>query len=218
MIGLLRAKLFKKRVQRSLRAEAAQRAARNEPIRLVIGAAGPLPYVGAPGTPFAGWLCTSVSTLDALEINDWDSIFHPSSVSTMLAEHVIEHWTRDQFGSFLGIARRFLSPAGFIRLAVPDGLHPDAAYIESVRPGGSGPGADDHKVLYNYQTLSGVISAKGFNCKLLEYFDENGQFHPATWNAEDGFIERSEHHDPRNQERPLSYTSLIVDCIRLTTT
>ena len=218
MIGRLRVKWFKRRIQRRLRAEAAHRAASHEPIRLVIGAAAPLPYVGPPGSSFAGWLCTSVSTLDALEANDWRNIFRPASVSTILAEHVIEHWTMDQFGSFLGIARSFLSPGGFIRIAVPDGLHPDAAYIESVKPGGIGPGADDHRVLYNYQTLSRLVSDKGFQCNLLEYFDEEGQFHPSAWNAEAGFVERSEQHDPRNQERPLAYTSLIVDCIRLHTT
>ena len=213
MIGRLRVKWFKTRIQRRLRSEAAQRVASHEPIRLVIGAAEPLPYVGPPGTCFAGWLCTSVSTLDALEISDWHNIFRPASVHTILAEHVIEHWTMDQFCSFLGIAEEFLSPNGFIRIAVPDGLHPDAAYIESVKPGGSGPGATDHKVLYNYRTLSRLISDRGFNCNLLEYFDEKGQFHPTQWNVAAGFVERSEHHDPRNQERPLSYTSLIVDCI-----
>jgi predicted SAM-dependent methyltransferase len=53
---------------------------------------------------------------------------------------------------------------------------------------------------------------------MLEYFDEKGQFHPTAWNVEAGFVERSEHHDPRNQERPLAYTSLIVDCIPLSKT
>jgi len=186
--------------------------ATSDRIRLIIGAAGPLPYLGAFGTAFSGWLCTDVSTLDALNINDWRGIFRPLSISTILAEHVIEHWTTDQFRSFLGIARKYLAPAGFIRIAVPDGLHPTAAYIELVRPGGSGPGADDHKVLYNYKTLSRLVCEEGFASDLLEYFDEHGQFHHNAWSIDDGFIGRSEDHDDRNKEGLLAYTSLIVDC------
>jgi predicted SAM-dependent methyltransferase len=212
MITLLRARFFKFRIQRRLRSEAAKLKVRNEPIRMVIGAGRPLPCVGAPGSAYAGWLCTDVSTLDALNINEWRSIFRPSSVSTILAEHVIEHWTTHQFRGFLNIVREFLSPLGFVRIAVPDGFHPSATYIDQVKPGGSGPGAEDHKVLYDYQTLSSLLSKEGFAPDLLEYFDEKGEFHRTTWHAEDGLIQRSEHHDARNRERPLAYTSLIVDC------
>ena len=203
---------FKKRVQRGLRAEVKSKAARQEPIRLIIGGAQCFPYVGEPGTAYAGWLCTDISTLDALDPNDWRRIFPPASLSTILAEHVIEHWTKDQFRSFLGIVREFLLPGGVVRIAVPDGLHPSAEYIESVRPGGTGPGADDHKVLYNYRTLDQVVRQAGFAGTLLEYFDEQAQFRRTSWNVDDGLIQRSELHDSRNKESPLAYTSLIMDC------
>jgi predicted SAM-dependent methyltransferase len=46
---------------------------------------------------------------------------------------------------------------------------------------------------------------------LLEYFDEQGEFHHEEWNAEEGFIKRSTRFDPRNTTNPTAYTSLIVD-------
>ncbi|MBK8662452.1 MAG: hypothetical protein IPN18_11850 [Ignavibacteriales bacterium] len=36
-----------------------------------------------------------------------------------------------------------------IRIAVPDGYHTDPTYIDYVKPGGSGPAADDHRHLLN---------------------------------------------------------------------
>jgi predicted SAM-dependent methyltransferase len=212
VVNRFRSWWFKKRVQRGLRAEVSRKAARREPIRLIIGAAQNWPPVGEPGTAYAGWLCTDISTLDALKVSDWRSIFRPASLSTILAEHVIEHWTRDQFRSFLAIAREYLLPGGVVRIAVPDGLHPSAEYIESVRPGGNGPGADDHKVLYDYGTLAEVVCQAGFASRLLEYFDEQGEFQRNDYNVADGLIQRSELQDPRNKDRPLSYTSLIIDC------
>jgi predicted SAM-dependent methyltransferase len=48
--------------------------------------------------------------------------------------------------------------------------------------------------------------------RLLEYFDPDGEFHCQAWQTADGMISRSSEHDDRNQTKPLSYTSLIVDC------
>lgn len=36
---------------------------------------------------------------------------------------------------------RVLKPGGYVRVAVPDGFHPDPAYIEMGRPGGYGTGS-----------------------------------------------------------------------------
>jgi len=46
-----------------------------------------------------------------------------------------------------------------LRVAVPDGFHPNPGYIERVKPGGTGPGAGDHKILYTYRTLSAILSS-----------------------------------------------------------
>ena len=58
----------------------------------------------------------------------------------------------------------FLRPGGRLRIAVPDGFHPEPGYIEYVRPGGTGIGADDHKVLYNYQSLRKLLEKQDSSC------------------------------------------------------
>ena len=99
-------------------------------------------------------------------------------------------------------------------VAVPDVFHPDSAYIEAVRPGGTGVGAEDHKVLYNYKTLTELLKNTGFEVELLEYWDENGKFHFKDWSSEYGHVQRSKRYDKRNQDGTLTYTSLIVDAIK----
>ena len=98
-----------------------------KPVNVVIGA-GP--------TSHEGWLITDLPTLDALNPVHWSYVFPRGSIDRILAEHVIEHWTEDEFRSFLRIVRPFLSERGFIRIAVPDGYHPDPSYIDYVKPGG----------------------------------------------------------------------------------
>jgi predicted SAM-dependent methyltransferase len=99
-------------------------------------------------------------------------------------------------------------------MAVPDGLHPDPVYIERVKPGGSGLGSDDHRMLYTYETLSSLLEAAGFKIKLLEYFDENGKFHYSEWSSDVGMITRSNRFDKSNTIKPNAYTSLIVDALK----
>jgi predicted SAM-dependent methyltransferase len=145
---------------------------------------------------------------------DWKRIFSQGIIDRVLAEHVIEHWTVDEFRLFLGIVRPFLSQQGFIRLAVPDGFHPDPSYIDHVKPGWSRSGTDDHKALYNYESLKEQLEKAGFAVKLLEYWDERGNFHFKEWFSEDGHVRRSKRYDPRNQDGSLTYTSLIVDAMK----
>jgi predicted SAM-dependent methyltransferase len=180
------------------------------PLRLVIGAGTTEQHSANP--EYEGWLITDVGVLDALRSEDWTYFFGEGGcIDTVLAEHVIEHWTEEQFKRFLGIVRKFLSTKGFLRLAVPDGFHPDPAYIDAVKPGGTGPGSQDHKVLYNHVILERLLRAANWRYELLEYFDEAGHFNRVSWDAADGMIKRSERYDPRNSIDTLGYTSLIVD-------
>jgi len=94
---------------------------------------------------------------------------------------------------------------------VPDALHPDPQYREQTRPGGSGPGATDHKVHYTHESLSALLHSAGFKVELLEYFDAAGNFHATEWAPADGMIHRSRRFDERNRGGTLRYTSLIVD-------
>lgn len=172
--------------------------------------------VGSASTKQTGWISTNYPTLDLTDDATYISLFKvPHSVSRFLAEHVWEHLTLEDGEKAAALCYRFLKPGGVVRIAVPDGYHPDADYIAQVKPGGYGPGADDHKFLYNYQTLSKLFSEQGFQVELLEWFDEMGTFHYQDWDAEDGMIRRSSRYDNRNKVKPNSYTSLVIDAHKL---
>lgn len=75
-------------------------------------------------------------------------------------------------------------------------------------------GTVDHKVLYNYPTLSALLENAGYKVRLLEWFDEQGNFHHEDWNADEGLIRRSTRFDARNQNNPTAYTSLIIEALK----
>lgn len=170
--------------------------------------------LGAADTRLSGWISTSGWTLDVTRAEQFERLLGGRMADAFLAEHVWEHL--DAHATTVATANcfKFLKPSGHFRLAVPDGLHPDPGYIERVRPGGTGAGADDHKFLYDYRQLSAVLRKAGFDVKLLEWWDEQGQFHCEEWDSADGHVERSRRFDKRNQGGTLNYTSLIVDAIK----
>src|SRR6476620_1394942 len=130
----------------------------------------------------------------------------------MLAEHVWEHLTADEALSAARTCFTYLRPGGYLRIAVPDGLHPDPAYQAQSMVGGRGPGGgpNDHKVLYTYATLRGLFEFAGFQVELYEYFDEEGAFHYHRWDERDGKIRRSKRFDHRNRGGRLGYTSIVL--------
>jgi predicted SAM-dependent methyltransferase len=174
----------------------------SQPVRLVIGS----------GFTFSrGWIQTDIETLNILKKEDWAAYFRENSVDRILAEHVWEHFTPADGKLAFTNCHTFLKPGGVLRVAVPDGFHPNPAYIDMVKPGGTGNGADDHKVLYTYQSMAAVLEEVGFKVLPLEYFDENGKFHKVPWSTADGMILRSAEHDARNKNGELVYTSLLID-------
>jgi predicted SAM-dependent methyltransferase len=175
---------------------------RRRPLRLVIGASGLCDK---------GWTPSEIQYLDLLNDKHWASYFTRASIDAILAEHVWEHLTVDE--GFIAARRcyQYLRPGGYLRVAVPDGYHPDPAYIAYVKPGGSGPGADDHKILYNHITFSELFEKVGFRVTPLEYFDAQGLFHNGNWREEEGKIIRSSRFDTRNRDGSLNYTSIILD-------
>jgi len=170
--------------------------------------------LGAGGTNLPGWISTDIDTLNLLDRTDWLCYVKPESVDAMLAEHVWEHLTESQGLQAAALCLEFLRPGGNLRVAVPDGFNPDPGYLEHVRPGGSGPGADDHKVLYTHVTFGSLFASAGFEVKLLEYWDAEQRFHAKDWDPGDGIIHRSKRYDSRNQGGVLGYTSLILDAKR----
>lgn len=170
--------------------------------------------VGAGPTRYEGWVGTDMQALNLLDESTWSRFVAPGSLDAILAEHVWEHLTPEQALTAARTCHRFLKPGGHLRVAVPDGHHPDPAYIADVRPGGSGAGADDHRVLYTAEAFAAVFSAAGFTPKLYEYFDAEGRFHAADWDPADGMVRRSRRFDARNRDGTLRYTSIVLDAIK----
>ena len=178
---------------------------RRRPLRIVLGSSG---------VDVRDWLLTDMDQLDITAANDWKRYFLPDSVDAILAEHVWEHLTPEQAVAAARLCFTYLRPGGRLRVAVPDGLHPDADYIEAVRPMGSAAGSDDHKVLYTCETLKRVLDTAGFETFVLECFDAKGQFVSADWDPRDGMIRRSARFDSRNHDGQLRYTSIIIDALK----
>jgi predicted SAM-dependent methyltransferase len=174
--------------------------------RRLAGVAAPRLIIGAADTVQAGWISTDCDTLDLLKPIAWRRFLKPGSVTAMLAEHVWEHLTPRGAAIAARTVYEFLQPGGYIRVAVPDGLHPDPEFRAYVAPPNMG-----HQVLYTYQSLQQIFTAAGFQVDLLEWFSEEGQFHARDWNVEDGFISRSARFDERNASGVLACTSIILD-------
>ena len=170
--------------------------------------------VGAARTAYPGWASTDRATLDLLRRDDFARHWEPDSREAFLAEHVWEHLSEEQGRRAAANCFEFLRSGGRLRIAVPDGLNPDAEYREYVRPGGTGSGADDHKILYTAASLKALLESVGFACTLLEFWDEAGEFHATEWDDSQGHIMRSRHFDSRNQDGGLRYTSLIIDALK----
>jgi predicted SAM-dependent methyltransferase len=181
------------------------RSTKVSPLKIVIGAAGVFDK---------GWIGTDVDCLNLLERKHWDSYFQKNSIDAILAEHVWEHLTIEDGLTAAENCFAYLKPGGYLRAAVPDGFHPSKQYIDWVRVGGSGPGSDDHKVLFNHQTFRQLFEKAGFRVTLLEYFDERAEFHYSDWDPQAGNIRRSRRFDKRNTGGALAYTSVILDAYK----
>lgn len=170
--------------------------------------------VGSANTSQYGWISTNYPLLDLTSEKSFAALLKPGSVCNFMAEHVWEHLSPEDVAKANHNCLTFLKRGGVLRIAVPDGFHPDPDYISQVKPGGYGPGADDHKIMFDYKMLSAMLEKTGFQVRLLEWFDEDGNFHAENWDDENGMIKRSTRFDPRNSVNPTQYTSLIVDAVK----
>lgn len=193
------------RKSRKLKATVARTLSEGEH-KIVIGAGGVVPD---------GWIGTEIDQLNLLSADDWETFFSPQSIDALMAEHVWEHLTENEGRIAAGMCFRYLKPGGNLRIAVPDGLHSDSAYIEYVKPGGTGAGADDHKILYTYKSMQTMLQEAGFKVDRLEYFDDDRCFRANPWDVADGMIHRSIRFDNRNADGQPHYTSLIVDARKM---
>ena len=170
--------------------------------------------VGSSGLKQIGWISSEQGFLNLLRASDWLQYFSFGSLDSVLAEHVWEHLSETEATTAAKTVFKFLKPGGHLRIAVPDGFHPDKNYIDAVKPGGSGSGAFDHKILYTYKLLTNVFVKCGYLVDLLEYHNENRVFLAKEWRISDGFVHRSKNHDARNYTGSLNYTSIIIDAIK----
>lgn len=172
--------------------------------------------LGASNRYDVGWIPTEKEYLDLLRPDEWQRFLAPSSVDAMLAEHVWEHLTADEALTAARTCFTYLRPGGYLRIAVPDGLHPDPGYQAESKVGGQCPGGgpNDHKVLYTYRTAGELFELAGFQVELYECFDEHGRFHYQPWDESAGKIRRSKRFDHRNRSGRLGYTSIILDAVK----
>ncbi|WP_425442028.1 class I SAM-dependent methyltransferase [Sediminibacillus massiliensis] len=178
-------------------------------IRIVIGAGE---YNNNPG-----WIHTQEEEINLIDEDTWNRRFDCQSITAILAEHVWEHLSYEEGRMAARICFDYLKPGGYLRCAVPDGYFQNEEYQHIVKVGGPGPlshPAASHKIVYNYKSLTELFQIAGFEVKLLEYCDEQGNFYQNDWKAEDGVIFRSKQFDPRNQGKELVAPSLILDAIK----
>ncbi|MFA6598975.1 MAG: hypothetical protein WCS69_14715 [Ignavibacteriaceae bacterium] len=169
--------------------------------------------LGAGPTKYPGWFSTNIYSVDVTNEKNFEKYFSYARIDKVLAEHVLEHLTELQIRLMIENLLKYSNDTLTVRIAVPDGFHADPEYIETVKPGGSGYGSDDHKHLFNYQSLSKIFSSYGFTYDLIEYWDEQRQFHQNYKNDDNGFVSRNFRRDDRNSDGIPHYTSLIIDFI-----
>lgn len=170
--------------------------------------------LGAGATHYEGWVSTQKTELNLLSREDFLKRYTPESLDAMLAEHVWEHMDFEEGKIAAKNCYEFLKPGGYLRTAVPDGFFRNEAFINMVKPKGPGPKdhpAYTHKILYNYHLFKEVFESAGFHVELLEYCDEQGDFHYQYWNNADGHIGRSFRYDTRNSLTSLGMVSIILD-------
>ena len=80
-----------------------------------------------------GWIPTQRDFLDLTDPAQWRTYFEPNSVDAMLAEHVWEHITPEQGLAAAQTCHTYLKPGASLRIAVPDVLMPDPAYVDLVK-------------------------------------------------------------------------------------
>lgn len=176
-----------------------------KPVRIVIGASM---------IAEEGWLQTEIEFLNLLDTSTFDRFFKPNTVDAMIAEHVWEHLSIADGTQAAKNCHKYIKPGGYLRVAVPDGNFPDPAYIEHVKVNGTGPGADDHKVLYTIDTFRKVFEDAGFVVHAYEYWDDKGNFVAEPWDIKRGYVRRTKDNDERNKDGKLRYTSLLIDAVK----
>lgn len=170
--------------------------------------------LGAGKNNYDSWISTQENELNLLKKEDFDRMFNKEKPTAFLAEHVWEHMTLEDGIIAAKNCFEYLQDGGYIRAAVPDKNFRNDWYQNMVKVGGNGDPnhpAFTHKIVYDYKKFCMVFEQVGFEVELLEYCDENGDFHYKYWNEADGKIGRSLRFDTRNSHEKLGMVSIIID-------
>ena len=173
-------------------------------IKVVLGASHITPAM-------EGWIKTDLPQFDITNENHWKEIFGNNKVDNFLAEHVLEHLTLEQNKTFFSLLKKHLKVNGIFRIAVPDGYHTSSEYINFVKPMGTGPGCEDHKMLWNVDLINSFADEFGFELAKLEYYNKEGNFNTTDFSETNGYIYRSFKNCIANKNVISGYSSLIVD-------
>ena len=180
---------------------------RRQRIRIPIACNAPLKIiVGAAMTREPGWYSTNEQWLDITQSSDWKRVFGGKALlSHVIAEHVFEHLTPSQTRQALDLIAKHMLPGGRIRIAVPDGYHPDTTYLKHVGIAGIGADAADHKQLLNSDSLKSFLQDAGFDAELMEGYLKNGTLVQKPLDSAGGMISR------HGWEFVDANTSLVID-------
>ena len=165
--------------------------------------------IGSGILTYDNWLDLNLPFFDLTRSDLWAYYFSDAPINNILTEHVLEHLTVEDVKTSLTFAKKYLHENGVIRIAVPDKNHPNPAYIEYVRPGGSGSGADDHKSFWNFSDFIDLAKDLGFAYALQEHYDEKGKLILGELNPERGIITRTAQN--KTKSHIADYSSLIID-------
>jgi predicted SAM-dependent methyltransferase len=174
--------------------------------------------IGAGEQRWPGWVPTQQTDLDLLDPASFAAYFGDARADALLCEHVWEHLEPADAVAAARLVSAYLKPGGYLRVAVPDGHHPDPGYRSLVAVRGPGP-AHDHRVLYTLETLGAVFTQADFVVRPLEWWDAAGAFHHVAWRVEDGPVYRSRQLDHRNAgwregHGAPGFTSVILDAVK----
>ncbi len=183
----------------------------NKEVKIILGAA--LTYQ-------KGWFSTNEEWLDITNSMHWQRLFsNRMNLSNVVAEHVFEHLTEREMEKALFLIHKYLKKKGTLRIAVPDGNHPDKYYRKNTGVNGIGPDASDHKQFIKYEFINKVLERYGFSCNLIEGFLFDGKLIQNKINNDLGYINRSRSNKKSIYQKDLYFkdanTSLIIDAIKL---
>lgn len=157
--------------------------ARNKEVKIILGAAL---------TNQLGWHSTNEQWLDISSVEDWTKIFKSKRlIKCAVAEHVFEHLTPKQMETAIGLVYEHMLSGGTIRIAVPDGNHPNEDYRKHTGIGGIGDDAADHKQFLTFETLKCALEHAGFSVIHQEGYARDGSLRKKFLDPELGYINRS---------------------------